>query len=86
MKATQALLTSVALLAACGERPQVLADVCMAHAQPLYQLAHVQLTLREERAQDRQAGGVAQHAEAFGDVFEEVRGYHLGHGKYSIAL
>jgi hypothetical protein len=49
-------------------------------------LPDIQLTLGEEGAQDGEAGGITQDAEAFGDVFEEVRGYHLGHGEYSIAL
>lgn len=58
---------------------QVLGDVGLAGAEGIDDFADVHLALLQEDAEDGETRGIAKHAEAFGDVFEEMSGNGLGH-------
>lgn len=61
------------------EDAEVLADVRLGGAEALDKLANVKLAFVEQRPEDREPGGIAEHAEAFSDVFEELWRKVFGH-------
>ena len=68
------------------EHTQMLVHIGLAGAEALDELANVQLTVVEQCADDGEAGGIAQHAEAFGDVFEQVWWQSVGHIEHYITM
>ena len=61
------------------EDAEVFGDVGLAGAEGLDDIADVHLTALEEEAEDAEARRIAEDAEAFSDVREEVFGDRFGH-------